>query len=502
MTLAARSPPFFRRLHVQVSLAALALLVAMSLALVLLGWWSQGRFSNEVGQRLNQGLAGYVAMHEASWFDAQGRPDQKAIAAHAHSVMMINPGVEVYLLDAQGRIVGHGLAAGEVKRERVDLGPIRTLLAQGAQLPVLGDNPRQAGARTIFSVEELRRDGVLQGYLYAVLGGELYQGIADGLRSSYVLRQLTFGVLAATVLIAAVMVLTMLRLTRPIRRLAQDMDAFRRDELSGVDPPAGSDEFGVLRHAAGAMRARIEDQFRRLEQTDRMRRELISNSSHDLHTPLARIQGFAETLLIRDSQLDAETRQRHLQTVLRHCKSLNKRIGELFELSKLEAAQVPLRCEPFVLAELIQDVVQGAQLEAQQRGVRLAMAPPGELAAALVLADIALIERVLQNLVDNALRYTARGGEVNVQVLAQDSGLHVVVQDTGAGIAPDDLPFVFERYFRAHAPSVAAVADDADGTGLGLAIVKRILDLHGSVVQVRSTLRQGTAFEFALPLAG
>jgi signal transduction histidine kinase len=316
-----------------------------------------------------------------------------------------------------------------------------------------------------------------------------------------VLRQLAGGGFAATLLTAAVLVLAMVRLTRPLRRLAQDMDAFRRDELSGGEPPAGSDEIAVLRHAAAAMRARIEEQFRRLEQTDRMRRELISNISHDLHTPLARIQGYAETLLIRDAQLDDETRRRHLQTVLQQCRSLNKRIGELFELSKLEAAQEPLRCEPFVLAELIQDVVQGAQLDAQRRGVRLAMAPPGELATALVLADIALIERVLQNLIDNALKYTPRGGAVTVQAVAQDNRLRVVVSDTGAGIAPDDLPFVFERYFRAHAPGPADAGEEPDGTGLGLAIVKRILDLHGSPVQVRSTPRQGTSFEFALPLA-
>ncbi|HEU0203541.1 MAG TPA: HAMP domain-containing sensor histidine kinase [Burkholderiaceae bacterium] len=501
------APPLLRQLHVQVSLAALALLVVMSLALMMLAWWNQGRFSNEVGQRLNMGLAGYVAMHEPQWFDAFGQPNPKAIAEHAHSVMMINPGVEMYLLDATGRIVGHGLPPHEVARERVDLTPIRSMLAAakegGSQLPVLGDDPRRRAGQSIFSVDELRRDGRLQGYLYLVLGGELYQSIADGLRSSYVMRQLAFGVIAATVLIAAVMVWTMRRLTRPLRQLARDMDAFRRDELADIEPPPGSDEIAVLRHAVGAMRARIEDQFRRLEQTDRMRRELISNISHDLHTPLARIQGFVETLLIREDQLDGATRRRHLETALRHCRSLNRRIADLFELSKLESARVELRCEPFVLAELIQDVVQGAQLDAQQRGIRLEMAPPGELAAALVRADIALIERVLQNLIDNALKYTPRGGEVkvSVQVRSEDSRLHVEISDTGAGIAPDDLPFVFERYFRAQAPPAAGAAQDADGTGLGLAIVKRILELHGSAVQVRSTPRQGTSFRFALPQA-
>jgi signal transduction histidine kinase len=501
----ARKPaPFIGRLHVQVSLAALVALVAMSAALMALAWWSQGRFSNEVAQRLNLGLAGYVAMHETHWFDPQGRADPAVVRAHAHSVMMINPGVDVYLLDPSGRVVGHGLGPDELIRERVDLEPVRAVLAAakgGTSLPVLGDDPRRRAGRSVFSVDELRRDGRVQGYLYLVLGGELHQSIADGLRSSYVLRQLALGMLAATVLMAAVMVWTMRRLTRPLRQLARDMDEFRRDELSDAGPPPGSGDIAVLRHAAASMRARIEDQFRRLEQTDRMRRELISNISHDLHTPLARIQGLVETLLIRDTQLAPEARRQHLESALRHCQRLNRRIGDLFELSKLESVAVQLRCEPFVLAELIHDVVQGAQLEAQQRGVRLAMEPPGELASELVRADIALIERVLQNLIDNALKYTPHGGEVQVRLRCADRHMHVEVTDTGAGIAPDDLPFIFERYFRAHAPCAAGADERASGTGLGLAIVKRILDLHGSAVQVRSSLRQGTSFRFALPMA-
>ena len=153
--------------------------------------------------------------------------------------------------------------------------------------------------------------------------------------------------------------------------------------------------------------------------------------------------------------------------------------------------------EVFCLAELLQDVVQNYQLAAQERGVALSLAAGSHLNAK-VSADIAMIERVLQNLIDNALRYTAAGGEVTLGIELRGAFMEISVSDTGRGIATADLPHIFERYWR---PSDAD--DGAAGTsaGLGLAIVKRILDLHGSIVRVHSEFARGTRFDFLLPQA-
>jgi signal transduction histidine kinase len=193
-----------------------------------------------------------------------------------------------------------------------------------------------------------------------------------------------------------------------------------------------------------------------------------------------------ETVLLRGDQLDVHARAHHLRTALRHVELLGKRIADLFELSKLD-----------VLAELLQDVVQNYQLAAQQRGVRLSLAA-GSHMKARVSADIALIERVLQNLIDNALRCTAAGGDVTVALNAKGSQLEISVSDTGRGIAQEHLPHIFERFWRATDPQEI---DAGTSSGLGLAIVKRILDLHGSVVRVHSELMRGTRIEFALPQA-
>ena len=173
-------------------------------------------------------------------------------------------------------------------------------------------------------------------------------------------------------------------------------------------------------------------------------------------------------------------------------------MSDLFELSKLDAGRVMPQTEMFCLAELLQDVVQNYQLTAQKRGIKLQLST-GSQAKAKVRADIAMIERVLQNLIDNALRYTEAGGSIDLAIHHRGAFMEISVSDTGRGIRSEHLPHIFERYWRA-----PAVDDQGAGTssGLGLAIVKRILELHGSAVQVHSEFRRGTRFGFELPQAG
>jgi two-component system, OmpR family, sensor kinase len=301
---------------------------------------------------------------------------------------------------------------------------------------------------------------------------------------------------------ALVMVLVLTRLTRPLRVLTEDAERFRGDDDSAAVPPLApqrGSEIERLRRATATMRERIAQQFRRLEDADRTRRELVGNISHDLHTPLASVQGYIETVLLRGESLDAIGREQHLRTALSHARKLDRRIGELFELSKLDAGRMQPRVEVFCLAELLQDVVQDYRLDAQQRGVTIAL-QAGSHAQARVRADIALIERVLQNLVDNALRHTQSGGRVRLAIEASHpQHLTLTVSDSGAGIAPEHLPHIFERYWR---PGEAEPRDaPSRSAGLGLAIAKRIVELHGSVIRVHSVPQQGTTFAFALPQA-
>ncbi len=361
----------------------------------------------------------------------------------------------------------------------------------------MGSDPVQPGQRNTFSVAPLRSSvGKIDGYLYIVLNGRKVQAESASLTNSRTLQAMAMATAAVSVLAALVLWMAWRHLTRPLRQLTDELCAFRGAGSTQADASQG-DEISVLRRSVVDMQNRIAQQFQHLEDSDRQRRELVSNISHDLRTPLSNIRGYVETVMLRGDSLDADSRTSHLLTALRHADLLGKRVADLFELSKLDAGRVTPQREMFCLAELLQDVVQNYRLAAQQRGITVQLST-GSHAKAKVLADIAMIERVLQNLIDNALRHTEAGGYVNLAIENRGEFMEISVSDTGRGIRSEHLPHIFERYWRA-----ADVEDHAASTsaGLGLAIVKRILELHGSAVQVHSELMRGTRFGFFLPQA-
>src|SRR6267142_3682379 len=176
----------------------------------------------------------------------------------------------------------------------------------------------------------------------------------------------------------------------------------------------------------------IEHQFRDLKATDELRRELIANVSHDLRTPLASLRGYIETALLKDVAR-GELRA-HLNVALRQTDQLGRLIDALFELAKLESGTVTPRLEPFVVAELLQDVALRFRIPAQRRGIELHTLL--ETDGILALGDIELIERVMGNLLENALRYTPEGGQVRTELLVAPTLILVRVVDTGSGIEP------------------------------------------------------------------
>lgn len=498
MTTALHAPRFHRRLHVRIGAAVLAVMVLMALCLLLFSRFQQQRVNLEVTQRLNLGLARYVIDHQPRpLLTAAGEPERGLLMKMAMDVMMTNPAVEVYVLDTHGTIVGHALDGANVRMTAVDLRPVRELLQDASRvaLPLLGDDPSAPGTQNIFSVALIADSrGAAQGYLYIVLRGKASQGLSEASSRSGVMRETTAAVVAACVIAGLALLASLMVLTSPLRRLTSQMQAFRDSGMAMPRVEANADEIGLLESALRALQARIAEQFQQAEDSERSRRELVSNLSHDLQTPLTSVQGYAEHCLLKNESLLPEERARALQLMLRHCASLSNRIGELFELSKLDADRMQPKVEVFCLAELLQDVIDGYQLEARARQVTLALGVSSQ-SAACVRADIALMERVFQNLIDNALRHTPAGGVVRVDITPGLAELCVSISDTGMGIAKEHLAHVFERYYQAQD---AGSIDSGPSSGLGLAIVKRILELHGCVIRVSSELARGTRFDFSL----
>ena len=284
--------------------------------------------------------------------------------------------------------------------------------------------------------------------------------------------------------------------TRPLRRLTRRIQAFDIDAPSVLPPlaplrPGERDELKILEHAHAQMAQRLGEQWQQLRQQDLQRRELVANISHDLRTPLSSLHGYLETMALKEATLAPDERRRYLGIALAQSAKVGGLARALFELARLEHGEVRLEWEVFALPELVQDVLQKFELAAQARGQRLHADVPQGLP--LVRADLGLVERVLTNLLDNALRHAPDGGQVTLTLRATEDSVQVSVADDGPGVAPALRDGLFQ------APA-ALGARRGDNGGLGLLIVQRIVQLHGRRIELRDSA-QGALFVFSLPRA-
>lgn len=486
-----------RTLYARLAVVLVLLLASVGAVYLAVSWSSMHRYLQEVNQRFNRNLARNLVADRN--LVAQGRINREALKQTFHEYMVINPSIEIYLLGLDGTILAYSADPNKVKRKRVSLGPIREFL-HGGTYPLLGDDPRSHDSQKPFSVTPVPTADKPEGYLYVVLRGEEYDAVDRAIRDSHFLRVSAWALALALGLGLVAGLLVFHLLTRRLNRLTRGMEAFRASGFATHTPYARpgrqpADEIDRLGLTFDAMAGRISEQIEALQKNDALRRDLVAQVSHDLRTPLASLRGYLETLKLKSASLAPDEREEYLQAALRQSEGLSQRIGALFELAKLDAQEAPPQCEPFSIAELVQDVIQKFQPAAERREVTLRMV--GSTDRGWVKADIGMIERVLDNLIGNALQHTPAGGEVNVALTALAKGVEVRVADSGKGIAADELPHVFDRFYRG---SKAGRSDEH--VGLGLAIVKRILDLHGCEIRVTSERDRGTTFVFSLPTAG
>jgi len=478
-----------QRLYVKLSLTLLALFILIGAAMLVVTRYAMDMYFQEITQRLNAPVA--ASINEEAQLINNGVANVDALKALAHHAMVINPSIEVYLLNRDGTILAHALG-DKVRRQRVDLAPIHEFFSDAHATPLQGDDPLHDNSKKIFTVAKVAGSAGLEGYVYVILGGDKYEALASAINQSYVVRVSALAVVAFLVFGLGTALLIFARLSRPLAALTRKADLFQRDIQQPMPAAIDGDEIRHLDTAFDAMQRRIDLQLEQIQQANEMRRELITNISHDLRTPLTAMLGYIETLLLKQTELTEPERRQYLEVTRSHGQRLGRLVGDLFELTKLESNAVHPQIEAFSIAELAQDIVQDFQLSAQKKQIVLSV--EGQLHDALVLADIHLIERVLENLLENALHHTPPQGQIVIAIERHGDRIGVTVRDTGSGITEEDLPFIFERFF--HAKETRT--QELKSTGLGLAIVKRILELHLSSISVRSAVQQGTAFTFSL----
>jgi signal transduction histidine kinase len=481
----------FNNLFWRISAIFFVLLVFVGLSFVYITLHYSGLYFQEVNQRLNKNTAADIAAHSTPF--TNGKVNELSMEQMFDHVMSINPSLEVYLLDNDGNILSYYAPQKKIVLTKIDLAPVKKFLSTKGNEYIIGNDPHNVGLSKIFSVAPVMSNGNQTGYIYVVLASEEYDAVSKSLTQNY-LWQVGLRGIIITLLVTLLIGLIIIRLiTKNFSRILEVMQKFKQGDLAARVQVKSVGDVQQVGDIFNEMADILTQNIEKLKEVEVLRRELIANVSHDLRTPIAIIQGYIETLQMKADTVTSDERNRYLNIISESTGKLQKLVSELFELSKLEANQVTPVKEPFFISELVNDISSKYQLIAKEKNISITTFLSKELPP--VYADVSLIERVMQNLIDNAMKFTPEGGKIVIKTNKNNEQVEVSVQDTGVGIPENEREQIFGRYYKAN-----NFTDLKNSTGLGLAIIKKILDLHHSSLDLITEVNTGSSFIFRLPV--
>lgn len=476
-------------------IAFILLVLLMGVSYIAITSYFANKHYQETTQRLNAEVANHVIAEkfkDASPFLEDGSVNKPLFGDLMHDMMAVNQGIEVYLLDNAGTILYSVVLDPNDKdaTKIVSLDPINSFIKDKGEKFVLGDDPRNPDEQKIFSAAPYSVDGHT-GFVYIILAGKKFQEVSNTLLGQYFAR-LGLGATVLTMLFVALLgLIAIWFLTKNLRLITGTVRRFNEGDLTArIENPEHSD-ISIFANSFNEMADTIVGNIDKMQSVDLLRRELIANVSHDLRTPLAILKGYIETMQMKKDTLSEEEKQEYLQITHDNVDRLSKLINQLFEYSKLEAEQITPVKEPFSITELSHDLIAKFKVIAEQKQIELHIENPKE--NCLVFADVSLVERVLQNLIENAIKYTQPKGKVTLSLTKKGKNVEINITDTGTGIPVNEQPFIFDRYKQVNENA------KKQGSGLGLAIVKKIMELHDTTITVLSKPKEGSSFIFNLP---
>ncbi len=484
----------FKSLYTRLAVGLVLLLFVIGVLYTALNTITIQGFVAKLNQDLHRTLAQNLVADRN--LVAQGKLNEAALKETFEQYMVVNPSIEIYLLDPEGKILSYSADPQAVMRSHVSLEPIRAFLNGEEKYP-LGDDPRSHDKQKAFSVTEVPSGTAPEGYLYVVLRGEQYDALESMAFQSFWTQAglLSMALSLSVGLLAGLAIFYWLtkRLGRVSRRIEQFSESdFKHWSVSNIKDNS-EDEIAQIEQIFEQMATRIQNQLTALTDKDKQRRHLVAQVSHDLRTPLASMLGYIESLKMKRNELSASEQEAFLEIIYRQGRRLSHMVDSLFQLSSLEAKEVKPKLEPFVPLELLFDIRQKHTIRIKEAGLSLEIEhdQPGEFA----IGDVSLFERVLDNLIDNAMVHAAASSPITLRIENNVKNIVVSVINQGEPIDENALDAVFDPFYRVNSHSA-----DRRHVGLGLAISRQIMDsLKGSIL-VENTVN-GVAFTVYLPLA-
>ncbi len=484
---------FFNSLFWKISAVFLLILFIISAVYIYISVNTAEMYFQETRQKLDIKIASHIS-NEAEFF-RNDSVNYDAMKNVFHNVMVINPSLEVYLLDTHGNILAFDADSNLVKLKKLPLEPIHKFISSKEEQFLLAPDPKNPGKEKPISAAKVFSNGKFKGYIYVILGGQEYENASQLLFGSYILRLGVRSMIIALLFATIIGFFAIGFIIRNLRKIVKVIRDFQNGNLKARIKLKSKGELQEFAQSFNEMADTIVDNIDEIKRMDNMRRDLVANVSHDLRTPLSVISGYLETILIKEDKLSPAERKQYLETILSSTGRLQSLVEELFELSKLEAKETKPVNESFSLAELLQDVHQKNLIIAQKKNIKIELSIDDNVP--FVFADIRMMEKIFQNLLDNALKFTPSSGNVQIKLSKNNSDeIIAAISDNGPGIEAEQIPFIFDRYHQIKRVST----ETSQGTGLGLTIVKKLVDLQGFKIMVESTILEETSFIITIPV--
>ncbi len=403
----------------------------------------------------------------------------------------LSPQAVISVVDSDGRILYRRRGSEALSETDVTWAPLSSELTNESTRVVELTSPID-GIKRVYGMAHVTNTGLIA--LIGIPSATLYEPARQRL-----IRYTMTGLIALLLAMAAALVIER-SIVVPIRRLRSAAQRFGSGDLDARAPRHGGGEIGDLGAAFNTMATQIAEREERLTELDRLKSEFVSSVSHELKTPLTTIKLLAH--LLQRSDVTAEEKLEHSRTIAIECDRQIDFVANLLDLSRIESGAYKLRKTKVDVHKLINSCVDIERFRADSLGLRLTSTVPPDLPA--VTGNFEALRRVIRSLIDNAIKYTPQGGLITVSATQQRDAVTISVSDTGKGIAEDDVPHVFEKFYRADSDTTDGVAGALGtagaGVGLGLYLAQHFVDQLNGRIAVESEQGVGTTFHVSLPL--
>ena len=479
-----------KNIFTRIGILVFVLIATLSILFIIITYTSTTYFFNESTQLLNKDVAAHIAKF-TSPFEGNTVNKRKADSVF-YNAMVVSPSIEVYFLDTTGKIIYYEAPDSAIKLWQIPLNNINRLIVSKGETFIRSPDPKNPDESKIFSAAEVVSKGRKLGYIYVILGSKEYNTTKDLLLSSHISRLALQTFILIVLLSVLISFYYIRRLKHKYNSIVEVLHQYQSGNMAARFE-GKYDEFAPITTSFNTMAELLSYNISQLKNAAEERKNFIANISHDLRTPLSIASGYTETLLTPANELiDGLQQKKYIQLVHTKLKQVEKMVIQLFELSKLDAVNFTPQKEPFVFSEIVEEVVTGFQIKAKKKNIKLECINCHELS--WVNADVKMMERVIQNLIENAVKNTPEQGKIVVELQCRDNKLSIVFENTGK-----PLPEELVHWINSQSGSKTHTRPPGN-IGLGLAIVKRVLELHQSKLTVQTSTGLGNHFSFHIQL--